>query len=99
MKKLSAVFLLGTLVLASSPAATLFSTNAVWRYFKGTNEASSPDATAWRAPAFDDSAWSSGLAPFYYDTDTSASGDTGNMQLTDMQGGYTCIFFCGRRSW
>lgn len=85
-------FPFGNAVFTSSPAATLFSTNAVWRYFKGTNEASSPDATAWRAPAFDDSAWSNGLAPFYYDTDTSASGDTGNTQLTDMQGGYTCIF-------
>ena len=51
-----------------------------------------PDTTAWRAVAFDDAGWNSGLAPFYYDTDTSANGYTGNTELPDMSGGYTSVF-------
>ena len=34
-----------------------------WRYYRGTNEPSSP-ATAWRAPTFNDSGWPSGMAGF-----------------------------------
>jgi len=60
-----------------------------WRYLKGTHEASSPDPTAWRYPDFDDSDWLVGQAPFYYERH---SGYSGNTELTDMFGGYTCIF-------
>lgn len=91
MKKFFAVAIFGLLVLAA-PAAPIFSTNSVWRYVKGYAEASTPDATAWRSPDFDDAGWDSGLAPFYYDTDTSASGYTGNTELSDMSGDYTCVF-------
>lgn len=74
-------------------AVTLIATNSTWQYFKGRAEASSPDSTAWRAADFDDSAWSSGQAPFYYENDpTSATAYSGNTDLTDMDGGYTCIF-------
>src|SRR2546426_11387203 len=69
-------------------AAVLVSTNSSWRFRKGTSEASSP-TNAWRAVAFDDSSWALGVAPFYYDTDASY---TGNTLLGDMQNGYTCIF-------
>jgi hypothetical protein len=37
----------------------LVTTNSVWAYRKGTNEASVP-ATAWRQPGFDDSTWTDG---------------------------------------
>ncbi|HEY0457193.1 MAG TPA: lamin tail domain-containing protein, partial [Verrucomicrobiae bacterium] len=77
---------------SSAPASTVFPSNSVWKYFKGTTEASTPDATAWRNLGFDDSTWLTGAAPFFYDSDTSATGYTGNTKLADMQGGYTCIF-------
>ena len=76
----------------SVEAAVLIPTNSTWKYFKGVAAASMPDPSAWRAIAFDDSSWNAGAAPFYYDADTSASGYTGNTSLSDMRGGYTCIF-------
>jgi hypothetical protein len=39
---------------------TLIPDGDEWRYFKGTQEASSPDATAWRQFDFDDSLWQTG---------------------------------------
>src|SRR4030095_8616576 len=35
-----------------------------WKYFRGLEEASSPDTTAWRRPDFEDAAWKEGAAPF-----------------------------------
>ncbi len=67
-------------------AAVAFSTNAAWRYFKGTTEASVPDSTAWRAVNFDDSAWASGTAPFFYGEALSGT------VLGDMQGSYSSVF-------
>ncbi|MBN1676332.1 MAG: DUF2341 domain-containing protein, partial [Kiritimatiellae bacterium] len=58
---------------------------AVWRYRKGTAEASDP-VTAWREPAFDASGWASGAAPFGY-------GDGPyDTTLTDMRDGYASVF-------
>ena len=53
---------------------------------KGTAEASFPVAQ-WRSAGFVDSSFTTAPAPFWY-------GDprTGGTQLTDMQGGYSCIF-------
>lgn len=74
-------------------AATFVAPNSTWRYFKGYSEASSPDPTAWRAVGFDDSGWSVGQAAFYYENQPgSANAYTGNTQLSDMFGGYTCVF-------
>ncbi len=71
----------------------MVSPNSVWRYFKGVSEASSPDATTWRALAFDDASWSSGQAAFYFENQpNSANAFTGNTVLSDMYGGYTCVF-------
>ncbi|MBN1674130.1 MAG: fibronectin type III domain-containing protein [Kiritimatiellae bacterium] len=58
---------------------------SVWRYRKGTAEASNP-ATVWRGVGFDDSGWASGAAPFGY-----GDGPYGT-ELTDMQGRYACLF-------
>lgn len=71
-------------------AEILVTTNSPWRFRKGASEASSP-TNAWRALAFDDSTWSLGNAPFYYDADP-APVYTGNTLLGDMQNGYTCVF-------
>lgn len=91
MKKLFTVLCFGTMVFAAT-AAPIFSTNSVWRFLKGTVEASTPDPAAWRAVDFADAGWSFGTAPFYYDMDTSVSGYTGNTELLDMPGSYTCVF-------
>jgi len=37
-----------------------------WRYFRGLQAASSPDAGGWREPDFDDNSWAVGEAPFGY---------------------------------
>ena len=68
----------------------LVTTNSTWRFVKGTSEASSP-TNAWRAIAFDDSTWTIGAAPFYYDADPAPT-YTGNTLLSDMQNGYTSIY-------
>ena len=82
------LFWLAFLLASSSQAALLISTNAVCKYRKGTNEVSSP-SSLWRTNAFDDSSWTNGMAPFYYDT---GGGISGNTLLNDMRTRYTCIF-------
>jgi len=69
-------------------AATIFEDNTSWKYLKGTAEASTP-IDAWREVAFDDAGWLTGNAPFWYENGT---GYSGNTELTDMSGGYSCIF-------
>ncbi len=87
---------LAVLLPALGPAAqgaTLLAEDDEWRYLKGRSEASSPDSTAWRAPAFNDAGWELGRGPFYYELN---AGYVGNTELPDMNGGYTCLFL--RRS-
>jgi len=85
------VVLLGLLFCSAAQSAVLFSANSTWRFFKGTNEASSPDTTSWRNNAFNDVNFANASSPFWY-------GDPrpGGTQLTDMFGAastnYTCIF-------
>lgn len=75
------------LASASTEAALIFNTNAVWKLLKGRNEASSPDNTAWRRLIFDDSAFAPAPSPFWY-------GDVqpGGTELTDMLNSYSSIF-------
>jgi hypothetical protein len=82
-------FLLTTLAVFGTDragAATVFPTNAVWKYFTGQGEASSPDPASWRTVDFDDSPWITGPAPFY-------NGEplTGTL-ISGMQNNFTCIF-------
>ncbi len=86
---LTALFLSTVLVVFRTPATaatTILPINSVWNFFKGLSEASSPDVTAWRKLDFDDSVWSSGPAPFYYNESLSGT------LLGDMQNNYTCVF-------
>src|SRR5256885_8543451 len=77
---------------AQSTGETFVPSNSVWRFFRGTNEASSP-AVAWRTNTFDDSSWEVGPAPFYFGT-TYTNSVNGTL-LADMQSNYTCIFLRG----
>ncbi len=80
--------LLALVTLSSQVRAVdLVPVQSQWRYLKGTAEASSPDATAWRQPGFNNAGWLSGPATFWY-------GDvfTGT-QITDMQNNYSSLFF------
>src|SRR5689334_16679959 len=80
---LSALLLLSPGVAWSSeilPAA------AIWRYFPGRSEASSPDHTAWREPGFDDTTWASGPAPFFFGEPFSGT------ELPDMLNHYSSVF-------
>lgn len=67
-------------------AVTLFDFDAVWRWRKGTSEASLPDTTAWRRVDFDDRGWDQGPAPFFY-----GEGLRGT-ELTDMRGSYSSVY-------
>ncbi len=63
-------WLLAALLLVpatSVRAADLIPLGSSWKFFLGTNEASSP-MTAWRQVAYNDSAWAVGLGPIGYDT-------------------------------
>jgi hypothetical protein len=57
--------LLSSLSLRSAEHVSIFSSNAIWRLFEGRTEASSP-IEAWRTNGFDDSAFVSAFAPFFY---------------------------------
>ncbi len=73
-------------ITQTSSAQELFGTGSVWRYFKGTQEASTPDTTAWRNSAFDHNAWLLGSASFYYGDPFSGT------LLSDMGGNYSTVF-------
>jgi|GEM_PF-605841 len=90
--KIPFLALFAAAVVFSAHGRSILSMNSTWRYFKGFSEASSPN-TAWRNAGFDDSAWLTGAAPFYYENEPGrANAYTGSTDLTDMFGGYTCIF-------
>ena len=59
-----------------------------WKYFKGTQEASSPDTTEWRELSFDDSQWQQGATPIGWGEPASFLGTT----LEDMRYAYTSFF-------
>lgn len=82
------LFLLACLAAGVLPAqaATLLSTNAGWRFFKGES-APSPAPADWRAPAFLDAFWTSGTAPFSF-----GEGLTNGTVLADMPGRYSTVF-------
>ena len=86
MKKLLAVLLPLVMILADASAATIFERGASWRWRPGTSEASTP-VEAWRALAFNDTGFTTALAPFWY-------GDPlpGGTQITGMQNVYLCVF-------
>jgi len=66
----------------------LIPTPSEWKYFKGTQEASSPDTTEWRESSFDDSLWQKGETPIGWGEPTSFLGTT----LEDMRYAYTSFF-------
>ena len=68
----------------------LVESNSVWLFVKGTAEASTP-IDAWRQLVFDDSRWTSSLAPFFYGDPYADSINPGT-QLNDMQGAYSSIY-------
>ncbi|HKS37846.1 MAG TPA: lamin tail domain-containing protein, partial [Verrucomicrobiae bacterium] len=74
------------LLAPDAGAAVLVPLNSVWRYQKGTNEASNP-ISAWRQLSFNDSLWGTGAMPFYY-----GEALTGGTQLSDMRYTYGCVF-------
>ena len=87
------VLLAALLECLTGVAGVLVPQDSYWRFFKGYSEASTPDTTAWRQSGFDDSAWATSQAAFYYDNQPgSSTAYAGNTVLTDMFGGYTCIF-------
>jgi len=68
----------------------LSQSNAMWRFVKGTAEASAP-VTAWRAPLFDDSNWSNAPAPFFFGDPYGSAANPGTV-LTDMSGNYNSVY-------
>ena len=59
---------------------------AIFKYHKGTKEASSP-RTAWTKLNFSDTKWSRGKQPFY--SNESVEGGT---ELSDMKSGYSTVY-------
>src|SRR5690242_8803282 len=84
-RKGAAVLLVFLAVFVSSicHAQTIVPLGSTWKYFKGTAEASNP-TTAWRETNFDDSAWASGPAAFYYGENLTGTllGDMRNVYMT-----------------
>lgn len=79
--------------LAASPVTFIPSLATSWKYKKGTSEASTPDVTAWRAPAFDDSSWLTGTAGFGYGyTNNVGAGLVTNTTLGDMRYNYSTVY-------
>ncbi len=87
MRKQLGVIVALIVCVASVHAATLISTNELWRFSKGTNEASQPDIAAWRGLFFSDTNFVDAAGPFWY-------GDvyTGGTVIPDMLNNYFSIF-------
>ncbi len=60
-----------------------------WRYFKGTQEPTPSDLTAWAGRGYDDGSWLSGPSGFGYGADCSAQRGT---LLSDMLNTYTSVY-------
>jgi hypothetical protein len=73
--------------IQAQEVVTLVNTNALWKYFKGTNEASLPDTTAWRKGDFNETGWTAGPATFFYGESIPPGTD-----LTGMQNSYSTLF-------
>ena len=75
-------------------SATVAAYGDTWKYFVGIQEASSPDATAWRKPAFDDTAWTSGQAPIGYATSVNNPAEEAlvTMLPSSAAGNYLSVF-------
>ena len=86
-KTLVALALICSSLITQAADISFFSTNAAWRWLRGTAEASVPDVSSWRSNSFNDAAFADAPAPFWY-------GDVlaGGTQLTDMLNTYSCIF-------
>src|SRR3954447_23933686 len=91
--------MVGFFFSASDSKADVYftTTNASWKLFKGRSEASSPDATAWRLPAFNDASWTDAPAPIYYTSTPTEppfynGGPVTGTVLTDMLNSYTCVY-------
>jgi len=78
----------GSQVAPPDEDITLISDDSEWKYFKGTQEASSPDTTEWREFSFDDSLWQTGVTPIGWGEPTSFLGTT----LEDMRRVHTSFF-------
>ncbi len=63
---------------------------SAWKFFPGTQEASSPDPGSWRAVDFGDGAWANGPAPFGYG-EAGLGVDLGLLALP-MQNNYSSVF-------
>ena len=91
--KFVALALICSALVTQAAEISFFSTNATWRWLRGTNEASAPDASSWRSNSFNDAAFADAPAPFTY-----GEGYPNGTALTDMINTYSCIFLCAR-SW
>ena len=74
-----------TTVPIAQGAIAVIPLNSIWKYWKGTVEASSP-VGAWRGLGFSDGGWVTSPAPFFYGEPLSGT------LLNDMQGAYSCVF-------
>ncbi len=77
----------GSVVYSDGSIALLVREQTDWKYFKGTQEPSSPDNTAWRLIGFNDSGW-------FANAQTSIGYGDGddNTNLDDMAYGYSTIY-------
>jgi hypothetical protein len=83
-KRILLVSIISIIIFSSVSAQINFSTQSSYNYLKGIDAISLQ--SDWFEPAFDDSGWNTGNAPFRY-------GDgSGGTELTDMQGSYSTVF-------
>ena len=83
-------------LLPRADAAVLVTNGASWKYFIGTQEASTP-INAWRQIGFDDGSWQSGFAPIGYPSDppNDPGGYEGTIRTTlptSTAGNYLTVF-------
>lgn len=78
----------GSQVVSPDEDIVLIPENSIWKYFKGTEEPSPRDHTAWREFHFDDWLWRQGPTPIGWGEPTSFLATT----LTGMQYQYTSFY-------
>ena len=69
----------------------LVQSNSMWRFVKGTSEASNP-IDAWRQLGFDDSNWTLSPAPFFYGDTGYTNAQNPGTYLGDMMNTYSTIY-------
>lgn len=80
------IIFIASALVSRAREVTLVSSDAAWRWRKGTSEASAPDPVTWRSRTYVDDGWNQGPTPLFYGEPLTGT------ELVDMRGLYSSVY-------